>query len=254
MVPSRLVPLDLLISPPPLHTHKQVWLEGATTAARPGSKRGRPGSAPSTSASSASFPLSVPLPAPTGGSGGEAHHDGDDDAMDTAEKPQQQKQGAAVGFFAACRALLEATLRCALGGKDGGGAAAAAAAYPAEAFADARAARECWRWVSVLSCLMVVDGVGAWLDFVVFIFLRSGFSTRTHTHLPTSTNSAVALFALPGLDKLQQALQRQQQEGGAAEATTLPNSLLEDLRWLSALWYVATRVMVTYSIKRRARD
>ena len=91
----------------------------------------------------------MPLPAPTGG-GGEAHHDGDDDAMDTTEeKPQQQKQGPAVGFFAVCRALLEATLRCALGGKDGGGVAAAAS-YPAEAFADAGAARECWRWVSVL--------------------------------------------------------------------------------------------------------
>jgi hypothetical protein len=99
---------------------------------------------------------------------------------------------------------------------------------------------------------MVVNCVGAWLDLV--FTLRSGSNTHVHTYLPTSTNSAVALFALPGLDKLQQALQRQQQEGGAAEAITLPKSLREDLRWLSALWYVAAWVMVTYSMTRHARD
>lgn len=125
-----------------------MWLEGATsTAGRPGSKRGRSGSALSTSASS-SFPLFVSLPAPTGG-GLDASADGyNDDAMGTTEEKSQQ-DGPAVGFFAVCRALLEATLRCALGGKGegAGGDAAGAASYPAEVFADAGAARECWRWV-----------------------------------------------------------------------------------------------------------
>jgi hypothetical protein len=52
-------------------------------------------------------------------------------------------------------------------------------------------------------------------------------------------NSAVALFALPALDKLQQQRQQQQEGNNGATAVSvdaMPNSLREDLRWLSALW------------------
>ena len=142
---------------PPKTKNKQVWLEGGgsttTAATRPGSKRGRPGSAASTTGGTNAFPWAVPLPAPVNGSGSDGSS-GDGDAMEGVEGGETT---AVVGFFATCRALLEATLRCALPaasleGVDKG-AGPAATAYPAAAFADAGAARECWRCVCLCFAL-----------------------------------------------------------------------------------------------------
>lgn len=116
----------------------QVWLTPQrpnSSSARPGSKRSRPDSSSSTSTTPASFPLTVPLPAPNAGADDAATH---------------------VGFFAVCRALLEATLRCSVSSFSSSSLPAdnqqqqpESPSYPAEVFEDAAAVKECWRCVPV---------------------------------------------------------------------------------------------------------